>query len=299
MKRNSINILVAAFLLLLCLPFKSCKDDDFPVPTASSQADFIYVVEAFVADTVTGAVHFKANFTNRSLRATSYSWDFGNGTTSTEENPQVIYTSNGVYPVRLTIGSFDSLYYNRLVKTITLTLGKTVLFSEDFQDGLNDPLGEEWLPEGWITIDQDGDGFNWYYGVRQGVGTMRSQSYDGASGAALSPNNWLIIPELNFSSIGPGALITFRYSVGITASTPVYKQEHYGIFISEGSNVPENFTLLFEETMPTTTPNWEPQERMVDLSAYYGKIVYVAIRHFNVTDMDRLFVREVEVYKIE
>lgn len=297
MKRNSINILLAAFLLLLSLPFKSCQEDDFPVPKASSQADFVYEVEAFVADTVTGEVHFRAQFTNKSINAASYNWDFGNGITSTLENPEVIYTGNGVYPVKLTIGSFDALYYNKLVKSVTLTLGKTVLLAEDFQAGLNDPLGEDWLPQGWIAVDQDGDGFNWYYGVRQGIGTMRSQSYDGA--AALNPNNWLIMPELDFGTIGSGALITLKFSVGITANTPGYRKEHYGIFISESSNAPENFILLFEETMSTTTPNWVPQERTVDLSAYHGKKVYLAIRHYNVTDMDRIFIGEVEVYKIE
>lgn len=298
MKKNNINLILAVLLLLVCLPFKSCKEDDFPVPKASSQADFIYEVEAFVADTLTGEVHFSAHFTNKSIRAASYNWDFGNGITSTQENPTVVYTGNGVYPVKLTIGSYDSLYYNRLVKTATLTLGKTVLLAEDFQAGLNDPLGEDWLPQGWTTIDQDGDGYNWYFGVRQGVGTMRSQSWDGTTGA-LTPNNWLIMPALSFASIGSGALITLRYSVGITANTAAYRKEHYGIFISEGSSAPESFTLLFEETMSTTTPNWVPQERTVDLSAYHGKTVYLAIRHFNVSDMDRLFIREVEVYKIE
>lgn len=41
-------------------------------------------------------------FTNTSTYATSYSWDFGDGNTSTQENPTHTYASAGVYTVKLT-----------------------------------------------------------------------------------------------------------------------------------------------------------------------------------------------------
>lgn len=40
-------------------------------------------------------------FTNGSSNASGYEWDFGDGTTSTEENPEHTYTSNGEYEVTL------------------------------------------------------------------------------------------------------------------------------------------------------------------------------------------------------
>jgi PKD repeat protein len=42
------------------------------------------------------------NFTNGSTNATSYEWNFGDGTTSNEENPTHTYTSNGEFEVTLT-----------------------------------------------------------------------------------------------------------------------------------------------------------------------------------------------------
>ncbi len=42
------------------------------------------------------------SFTNGSSNANSYEWDFGDGTTSTEENPVHTYTSNGEFEVTLT-----------------------------------------------------------------------------------------------------------------------------------------------------------------------------------------------------
>ena len=41
------------------------------------------------------------NFTNTSQNATSYVWDFGNGTQSTLTNPSTTYTNPGFYTVKL------------------------------------------------------------------------------------------------------------------------------------------------------------------------------------------------------
>jgi len=54
----------------------------------------------------------KAVFTNTSKNATSYVWDFGDGTTSTEKNPTHRYSGKGVYKVTLkaTSGSKSNTY---------------------------------------------------------------------------------------------------------------------------------------------------------------------------------------------
>jgi len=41
-------------------------------------------------------------FTNTSQNANSFSWDFGDGNTSTDENPTHVYTSDGTFIIRLT-----------------------------------------------------------------------------------------------------------------------------------------------------------------------------------------------------
>jgi len=298
MQTKKINLFAMLVLTGMLLAINACRDEGFDIPQASTQAEFEYEVEVFI-DEETGQESFGVQLTNHSIMAQSYHWDFGNGQTSNEENPYVLYTSSGQYTIRLDVTAATQLYYNNLSKSVSLSLGKQVVYEENFVGGIDHPDGEDWLPEGWQAIDNDGDGFNWYFGIRQGVPSMRSQSYDGANDAALTPDNWLILPEIDLTSTSDGALVAFTYTVGITASTAAYKQEHYGVFVSVGSDVISNFTLLFEETFPTTTPNWTPFERFVDLSEFTGETIYIAIRHYNVTDMDRIYVGEVEVYKIE
>lgn len=297
MQTRKINGFLAFVTGALFIFFSSCGDEGFDVPLASTQADFDYEVEVFV-DEITGQESFGVQLTNKSILAESYSWSFGNGETSTQENPYVLYTTSGQYIITLEVTSPHELYYNNLTKSVTLTLGKQVIYAEDFMGGVPDNE-ETWLPEGWQAVDNDGDGFNWYFGVRNGLGQMRSQSYDSSTDVALNPDNWLILPEIDLTATSDGALVTFRYTVGVSATTPRYRKEHYGIFISAGSDELENFTMLFEETFTEETPQWTALERTVDLSAYAGQAVYIAIRHFGVTDMDRMFVDEVEVYKIE
>lgn len=91
-------LLTHKFRLLKITPFiftllfiGSCGEDDVVDDTELPLASF----SEEIADlTVT--------FTNNSQNATSYSWDFGDGETSTEENPEYTYSAGGTYTVVLT-----------------------------------------------------------------------------------------------------------------------------------------------------------------------------------------------------
>ncbi|WP_299457697.1 PKD domain-containing protein [uncultured Microscilla sp.] len=54
-------------------------------------------------------------FTDLSAKATSWSWDFGDGTTSTLQNPTHAYTAAGVYNVKLTINGTTTKTINNAV----------------------------------------------------------------------------------------------------------------------------------------------------------------------------------------
>ncbi len=56
-----------------------------------------------VASFASGTNGLTANFTNTSTTATSYSWDFGDSSSSTQENPSHTYTADGTYDVCLTV----------------------------------------------------------------------------------------------------------------------------------------------------------------------------------------------------
>lgn len=78
----------------------SCQPTVNPKPIAN-----------FSIETVTGKPG-AYKLTNKSQHADRYQWTFGDGQTSTEENPSVQYRTNGVYNIQLTakneVGSDDA-----------------------------------------------------------------------------------------------------------------------------------------------------------------------------------------------
>lgn len=89
-KKQVLKMLVSA--LIVGSLFVSCEDDD-PDPI-TGEALFSYVADGMVV-----------TFTNESTVSgtVTYSWDFGDNETSTEENPVHTYASKGEYTVVLTV----------------------------------------------------------------------------------------------------------------------------------------------------------------------------------------------------
>jgi len=66
------------------------------------------------------------DFTSTSIEAMNYSWDFGDGNTSTEINPTHIYSSSGSFEVCLTVSNNCS--NDMFCETITITQPENVVF---------------------------------------------------------------------------------------------------------------------------------------------------------------------------
>jgi len=171
---------------------------------------------------------------------------------------------------------------------MTFAVNAQSLLSETFDSGE--------VPSGWTAVDADGDGYNWgdavEYGGFQGHDglSISSASYVNNVGA-LTPDNWLITPAVNL--VGNSTL-TFW----IAAQDASYPAEHYGVYVSTTGTSPDNFTLLFEETMnanggPRDQGTWK--QKSANLSAYTGQTVYIAFRHFNCTDAFWLDLDDVEI----
>ncbi len=67
-----------------------------------NQFNYIIISEAPTADFSTIVNGLTVNFSNGSVGATQYDWNFGDTNTSMEQNPQHIYTEPGTYNVELT-----------------------------------------------------------------------------------------------------------------------------------------------------------------------------------------------------
>ena len=145
--------------------------------------------------------------------------------------------------------------------------------SFDFEDG---------TLQGWTTLDADGDGHCWEPSIGgmgyNSNGMVLSYSRDYATGDSLAPNEYLISPRLVLKE--DWAEIDFW----VCALDEFYCAEHFGVSISTTVNDdPLAFTILQEWTLTAKDArnrqgNW--YIRAIDLSAYAGQEVYIAIHHF-------------------
>ena len=158
-----------------------------------------------------------------------------------------------------------------------------------FSEGFEFTSGE--LENGWTSVDQDGDGNDWFVYSATGAahsGTLSIASASWQSGqGALTPNNWLISPAIDLSA----QTGTIKASYFIKGQDPSWPNEHYKVCASTTTNTAD-FVTLFEETIPQS--DWI--ERTVDLSAYAGGPVYLAFVHFNISDMFYIVLDDLTVY---
>lgn len=114
MKKSVRNANIILSILTLCYFFAGCKKTDedslkFPKIVASFTNTF---------DASTGT----AVFTSTSKFGNNYFWDFGDGITSTQENPMHTYTKSGDFPVILKVTNSAGA-----VATITQTVNVTII----------------------------------------------------------------------------------------------------------------------------------------------------------------------------
>ena len=127
------------------------------------------------------------------------------------------------------------------------------------------------------------------YGHESSSGWMLSESYisatESGNGTAVTPDNYLVSPQVRL-----GGSINFW----VTDGNDDYGAEHFALLVSTTNNTSisaftqiQEWTLLSKGTKTggtRTFTNGTWYEYTVDLSAYSG-MGYLAIRHFNCSDM--------------
>lgn len=107
------NIFLLSTLLFLAI-FTSCNVEETDDDLAFAYIETEYVSEVnFTIDNKDKTVLEKDALllTNSSINAVSYHWDFGNGDTSSEAQPDYKYDIHGYYTVTLTItDKYDRTY---------------------------------------------------------------------------------------------------------------------------------------------------------------------------------------------
>ena len=181
----------------------------------------------------------------------------------------------------------------RLVLTLAISLafafgGVAQSLHYDFEDG---------TLQGWTILDGDGDGHCWEPSIggmgHNSNGMVMAYSRDYATGEPLTPNEYLVSPRLVLSEDWP--VIRFY----VCALDEIYCAEHFGVSISTTvNNDPLAFTLLHDWTLTAKDAgnrqgNW--YNYTVDLSAYTGQEVYVAIRHHYCSGQSAICVDDIEI----
>ena len=165
--------------------------------------------------------------------------------------------------------------------------GWNVEWSESFEQG---------IPSTWQNIDNDGDGYKWWKvkeepsfenddnSTHHGEQSIHSNSYIKKGLKILEPDNWLILPEQNLSEKK-----IYSLTFDIVAFDGGYLKDKIGIYIStDGGNsytqLGDDFDFTQSELGDSYNVKDVWQEVEVDLSAYSGKKVNIAIVHHNSRD---------------
>ncbi len=132
-------------------------------------------------------------FTNTSQYADTYLWDFGDGTTSTQQNPSKTYNQHGTYTVTLTASNSVTSLSNQTSQTLNIKPGKVFLQTITVNDiPLTKPSGGGWD----LTSGPDV-----YFTIIDSVGTViidgSGSIYNDVTQSML-PLSWQFTPELPF-----------------------------------------------------------------------------------------------------
>ncbi len=151
LKINKALLIIGAIILGLV----SCKKED---PAPDPIASFQYEISA--------TNYLQVKFTSYSQNAVSYAWKFGDGNTSTEQNPTHTYAVEGNYTVELIVKNKDRVSSPPFEQSVTITdpfkalkkltgeVSKTwKLYRVGSSMGVGPNAGN---PRGWWALENDG-----------------------------------------------------------------------------------------------------------------------------------------------
>lgn len=167
-----------------------------------------------------------------------------------------------------------------------------VSFSYDFENDLN----------GWTTIDGNNDGHIWYHTSEvephnvtkvpshSGHGHLMSESSCNASLEGITPDDYLVSP--NMIGVKENTSVSFW----ACAQDSVIPNDHFGLAVSTTVNTSaSDFTTIAEWTLTAKAYNGKWYQFTADLSEYAGQYIWIAIRHFDCTDIFILCLDDISI----
>ncbi|WP_242095159.1 T9SS-dependent choice-of-anchor J family protein [Aestuariivivens sediminicola] len=174
-----------------------------------------------------------------------------------------------------------------MMKKILLSLGFVVygIYGLHAQCDSTLPVSEDFsntfaVNSCWTYIDADGDGLGWSVTAMDGSGNkgLKSKSF---AGTALTPDNWIISNAINLPSSGS---LTLTWKVRATYWQ--YDAENYSVYVANGNSISDftSSSVVFTENLEGSDASGVFANRNLNVSSLAGQTVYVAFRHYGVTD---------------
>ena len=281
-----------------------CRVEVFPGPESITLDPAILTLQVGESSRVTATVR-----PHRTLDKT-VTWKSLKPDIASVEDGWVSGLAEGNATITATAGSVTT---NLSVTVLPQIQALTVPYMEDFEDTTTF--------DNWTVIDKDEDGYGWYHGMKHDFSnkpktfTTHSDSCCVASASsindigALTPDNWLFSPAIRLDPSSNYLCCWLCYQ------DVSWKQEHYGIYISEYSESgpsTDGCTLLTEGTISqgsltsslvrtetvkgegSLAYEWEMHVIRIP-DSFNGKYVYISFRHFNCNDMFWIVLDDVSI----
>ena len=255
--------------------FCLCVDDIFVGPQAHDPLVncSIALDGATVANNVTGTQYLldTDGFANNSSHNTTITATYQSGATLTKSTDWTFRSADNFQ------GSPTGLHANSDGSAVTLNWTLPMMNSSFTVDELLYDFADSTMSD-LTLIDANHDGYNFKIYPFGGYGSgkcLKSESWVTGNVGALNPDNFVVLPRLT-----PHEGATFSF-MAVDANMPgiAPDPEHFGVAVSTSGNTNSSDFTMIQEWNSTGSYT----EYSVDLSAYQGQQIYVAIRHFNTT----------------
>ncbi len=172
------------------------------------------------------------------------------------------------------------------------TTNTVTYFNDDFDD-------QDYTD--WTFTDSDNDGNNWgnptvitNTNTGEAITPLYSLISRSWSGSALTPDNWAVSPAIDLSSATGTVTLSWITQVAAFA----WDEEKYSVHVGTTNDIATlvNAPTSLTETLGDAGNTGAPTPHTLDISALAGEAqVYVALRHWDVTDQDFISVDDLKV----
>jgi PKD repeat protein len=195
----------------------------------------------------------------------SWEWDFGDGESSSEQNPQHIYSGPGYYTVTLTVSNGDSS---------STEVKENYIYVEESITSIDTLLWESFEGEvtGWTLYDEDNDGNSW--GIYTEEPPFDTVAHSGERGLGVKwnsagNNDWIVTPQIYIPESGE-ILFSF-WAHSNSADYP----EDFNVKLATAGSALNNFDVTLEEVRQAPLA-WTKYQ--YNLNDYRGATINLAVQ---------------------